>query len=156
MNWKKSLCIALLAGAALTAAAGCSGAGNATTTEQTTSTVQTSVYTQPTSTTAPSTVKPTSLPGGPMFQPPSGNVTGRVPTMNLADAAAKLGVTAQQLSDALGNIQQGMPDFAAIAQKLGVTEQALREALGFNSSNGTMPGGPGGAQPPTAPTTTSK
>lgn len=68
--------------------------------------------------------------------------------MNLADAATKLGVTVQQLSDALGNAQQGMLDLASAAKKLGVTEAALRAALGINSSNGTMPGGPSGSQPP--------
>ena len=43
-------------------------------------------------------------------------------------AARTLGVTAEQLMDALGRAAQ-RPDFAAAAAKLGVTEDALRAAL---------------------------
>jgi predicted component of type VI protein secretion system len=155
MNWKKIICATLLAGAVMAAAVGCQAASTiATTTTQPTD--QASATTQPAASTAPSTVKPTQ-PNGTMSQPPSGNFTGERPgsqTMDLTAAATKLGVTIQQLTDALGNTQQGMADFTTIATKLGVTEQALREALGINSANGTMPGG---AQPPTtSPTTTSK
>ena len=53
--------------------------------------------------------------------------------MDLAAAATKLGVTQQQLTDALGNTPQGALDLASDATKLGVTETALREALGFSN-----------------------
>ncbi len=46
---------------------------------------------------------------------------------NLADAAKKLGITEQQLKDALGTPP---PDFAAASQKLGIIEAVLRAALG--------------------------
>lgn len=62
--------------------------------------------------------------------PPGGggpNPGGRQPP-NLDEAAAKLGVPVQTLSDALR--QSGRPpDFAQVAERLGVSEQELREAI---------------------------
>lgn len=144
MNWEKSLFAAILVGATLSAMAGCSQAEKTVpTTEQTPSATQQ----------APSTTRQTPLPNasfnGTMPLPPSGNFTGErppAPTMDLASAAAKLGVIESQLRDALGDMQQGPPDLAAAATKLGVSEEALRQALGFSniivvSNNGTMPSG---------------
>jgi hypothetical protein len=147
MNWKKSLCVVFLTGAALTAMVGCS---------QAETTVPAAVQTP--SPTQPGTVSQMqTLPSGASFNgtmpvPPSGNFTGTrptAPTMDLAAAAAELGITETQLSEALGNTQSGFPDMAAAAAKLGVSEDSLRQALGF-SDNGTLPGGtpPGGSLPP--------
>ena len=68
-------------------------------------------------------------------QPTQGKPRRRGP--DFAAAATKLGVTEQQLKDALGvpdEITPGQrpprPDFAAAATKLGVTEQQLKDALG--------------------------
>lgn len=148
MNWKKSLCVAIIIGAALSAMVGCS---------QNQATV-------PTATQTPSAAQQTNSPAkqtppsgasvnGTVLSPPSGNVTGErpaAPTMDLAAAAAKLGITETQLSAALGNTQQGL-DLAAAATKLGVSEDALRQALGF-SNNSTMPGNlPPSGSPPAVP-----
>jgi hypothetical protein len=65
----------------------------------------------------------------------------RPPRPDFAAAAAKLGVTEQQLKDALGvpanppgqadrNGRPPRPDFKAAAAKLGVSEQQLKDALG--------------------------
>ena len=71
----------------------------------------------------------------------------RPPHIDLAAAAAQLGVTEKALRNALGDPRQGPPDFAAAAAQLGITEQALIAALGI------PPGGPprGGGQPPSSP-----
>jgi hypothetical protein len=63
-----------------------------------------------------------------------------MPAMDLAAAATKLGVTEQQLTDALGSDSQQRMDFTVAASKLGVTEEALREALGFQEG-ATFPSG---------------
>ncbi len=66
----------------------------------------------------------------------------RPPRPDFLAAAAKLGVTEQQLKDALGvpanppnpgdpNQRPPRPDFQAAAAKLGVTEQKLKDALGI-------------------------
>ena len=60
------------------------------------------------------------------------------PLMDLAIAAAKLGVTEQQLREALGDPSQGPPDLAAAAQQLNVSEESLQEALGL-PAEGMMP-----------------
>jgi hypothetical protein len=61
---------------------------------------------------------------------------GQPPEVDLASAAAKLGVRESELRAALG---PPPPDLAAAAQKLGITEEALIEALGIpqnrNESN---------------------
>jgi len=51
--------------------------------------------------------------------------------IDLATAAAKLGVTEQQLRDAL-DLGQRRLDLAAAAKKLGISEGSLREALGLS------------------------
>jgi hypothetical protein len=150
MNWKKPICVVILTGAALTAMAGCAQTGEIATT-----TAQAMVAAQ--STPAPSKQTP---PGGTSFNgtmplPPSGNITGERPTapaLDLAAAAAKLGITESQLSEALGDLTKGMPDLAAAALKLGLTETALREALGFIGNSrlqGVPP--PGSTAPPAQP-----
>jgi hypothetical protein len=138
MNWKKTLFVAILAGAVLSAMEGCSQAKETVpATEPTPSATQQ----------APSTTRqtpPNASFNGTRPLPPSGNFTGErpaAPTMDLAAAAAKLGITETQLSEALGNTQQGFTDLLAAATKLGVSEDALRQALSF-SNNGTMPSGP--------------
>jgi len=160
MNWKKAISVAILTGAALAAMVGCSQTGTTGNAEvqasaATQATTMPAAQTPPTSQqkTAPTGQMPpsgTSI-NGTMPLPPSANMTGAPPsatTMDLAAAAAELGITPTQLSEALGNTQQGFPDLAAAAQKLDITETVLREALGF-TNNGTMPGGPppGGADP---------
>ena len=65
--------------------------------------------------------------------------------MDLATAAAKLGVTEQQLRDALGDSSQGPPDFSVVAEQLGISEESLREALGLpEGSPPSVGSGPAG------------
>jgi hypothetical protein len=67
------------------------------------------------------------------------------PQIDYASAAAALGVTEQQLRDALTTDEQKPPDLKTAASTLGVTEEALMNALGFKQ--GMQPGGgnpPGG------------
>jgi hypothetical protein len=75
----------------------------------------------------------------PSNQPPDGQRKPHRPDFKAA--AAKLGVTEQQLKDALGvranppsqsdrSQRPPRPDFKAAATKLGVTEQQLKDALG--------------------------
>ena len=89
-----------------------------------------------------------------MPAPPEGFTPGErppAPAMDLAVAAEKLGVTEQQLSDALGNMQQGFPDLATAAGILGVSEDTLHEALGM-PEGGPPSGGPrGGGNRPGGP-----
>jgi hypothetical protein len=115
MRWSKSLLAVALLGAVVLAMVGCGKAEEAATQSPT-----------PASTT---------------LAPPEGVPQGGRPSgmaIDWATAAAKLGVTEQQLRAALGDSSQGPPDFAAAAKQLGVSEQALMEALGF----------PQGAPPP--------
>jgi hypothetical protein len=68
---------------------------------------------------------------------------GTHPQLDLASAASKLGVTEQQLSDALGmvNSTQGHRwNLTIAAQNLGVTEQQMRDALGVPAGNRTGSG----------------
>jgi hypothetical protein len=58
------------------------------------------------------------------------NKGGGRPLIDLASAAAQLGVSEQALHDALGDPGQGPPDLAAAAAILGVSEQELIAALG--------------------------
>ncbi len=51
--------------------------------------------------------------------------------IHLATVAAKLGVTEQQLRDAL-DLGQRRLDLATAAKKLGISEESLREALGLS------------------------
>jgi hypothetical protein len=74
----------------------------------------------------------------PPNQPPEGEK--RPPRPDFKAAATKLGVSEQQLKDALGvpanpptgdrNQRPPRPDFKAAATKLGVSEQQLKDALG--------------------------
>jgi hypothetical protein len=59
--------------------------------------------------------------------PPPGGSQGNGGPPDLTKAAAQLGVTEQQLREALG---PPPPNFAEAAAKLGISEQALRQALG--------------------------
>jgi hypothetical protein len=79
---------------------------------------------------------------------------GQRPQMDLVSAASKLGVTEQQLSDALsiGNATQGhRGNFTDAAQKLGVTEQQLRDALGMPDGGRIRSGGYNATQSVTSP-----
>ncbi len=143
MKWNKSFLVVLLVGITVFAMVGCGkGEKSGSTMEQTTP--------------SPSSTNGTALlpPGGTRPLPPEGSVSDNMsrPMMDFAAAAAKLGVTEQQLREALGSTSQGPLDFAAAAKQLGVSEQSLREALGF--PEGTPPAG----NPPSkqAPTVNSK
>jgi hypothetical protein len=87
-------------------------------------------------------------------QAPSGQ--RRPPRIDFAAAATKLGVTEQQLKDALGvpanppsvggaspqenrTSRPPRPDFKAAATKLGVTEQQLKDALGVPANSRRRP-----------------
>jgi hypothetical protein len=149
MNWKKSLFLGALVGMAVFAMVGCGTAEVKTSAAEPVPTA-----TQP----APAATRPTPLSdtstNGTMPLPPGGVIPNDnrtpAPAMDLATAAAKLGVTETQLREALGEFQ-GLPDMAAAAAKLGVAEDSLREALGV-SVNGTFPGGPPpGGTPPAGP-----
>jgi cytochrome c556 len=61
--------------------------------------------------------------------------------LDLAAAAEQLGVSEEELSAALGDLEQGMPDLEAAATQLGVTVEELSAALGFQG--GGTPGGRG-------------
>lgn len=52
-----------------------------------------------------------------------------------AAAAEQLGVTEEALIAALGDPEQGPPDFEAAAEALGVTEADLLAALGVSTDN---------------------
>ncbi|MBN1862024.1 MAG: hypothetical protein JW790_00050 [Dehalococcoidales bacterium] len=69
--------------------------------------------------------------------PPTGDQPP-APELDLAAAAAKLGVTEEQLSEALGD--QWPLDLTAAAVELGVSEESLREALGIPEGS-AFPGG---------------
>jgi len=76
---------------------------------------------------------------------------GQRPQMDLASAASNLGVTEQQLSDALSstrNATSGRTDFTAAAQNLGVTEQQLLDALGIPAGGRIRTGGYNATQTP--------
>lgn len=53
--------------------------------------------------------------------------------VDLADAAALLGITEDELIAALGDPEAGLPDFAATAELLGITEVELLAAMGMNA-----------------------
>ncbi len=142
MNWKKSIFVVMLASMTVLATVGCSQTGEtAPATEQ-------PVVTTEQNAPAPDGSAPLP-PEGTMPAPPEGGTPGErplAPAMDLAAAAAKLGVTEQQLSDALGDMTQGPPDFAAAAEQLGISEDSLQEALGLPEgappTGGALPGGP--------------
>jgi hypothetical protein len=136
MTWKVTLgTIAILAAAVLSMV----GCGETTDSADAQSTTTTAV------------ISP-EITGGPTdFQPPDGSAPQgerpQMPEIDYAAAAAKLGVTEQQLQDALVTDSQRPPDFSAAASTLGITEEALRDALGFQAGN-RMPGSPPGGTPP--------
>lgn len=100
-------------------------------------------------------------------QSPDGEHPPNRPPLDLAAAAKALGVTEEELRNALGDPQQGPPDLAAAAEQLGLTVEELEEVLkppqdgpsgdgcppgceqipnGDHPSGGQQP--PGGGQPP--------
>ncbi|MFH2020709.1 MAG: hypothetical protein ABIJ34_04805 [archaeon] len=58
------------------------------------------------------------------------NESFRLPAIDYESAAAKLGISVQELKDALPDNGQ-RPDFQAAADRLGVTTEELRTVLGF-------------------------
>jgi hypothetical protein len=128
MNWRRLLVVVMLLGVTVFAVAGCGK------TEQS---EPSAGQTQP----APSDTMENQNPTPPGGGPPTGDQP-LAPELDLAAAAAKLGVTEEQLSEALGD-QQPL-DLAAAAEELGVSEESLREALGIPEG----PAFPGGDGPP--------
>ncbi len=130
MSWKKSLFVVMLVGLMAFATVGCGKAEEA----------------------VPAMEQPAPTTEGTRPAPPQGVAPGEkpsAPAMDLAAAAAKLGVTEQQLREALGDLGQGPMDLATAAKKLGISEDLLREALGL-PEGGSPPGGsPPGGQAPT-------
>lgn len=153
MDLKKGVIVAALAGLIAFSAAGC-----------TNDTAATSVAQQPVQSTAP--VSPTTQAPSPdvgdrpsppsnngtMPAPPQGGIRGERPAMpeiDYATAAAKLGVTEEQLEAAIGESGRGPMDMTAAAQQLGVSEDDLREALGFPAGGPPRSGPPqDGSAPP--------
>jgi len=137
MNWKKSIFVVTLLGMTVLAMVGCSKAEEIVpATEQPTPVMEQTVP----------------APDGTIPLPPEGVTPGErppAPAMDLAAAAAKLGITEQQLREVLGDTLQGPPDLTTVAAKLGVSEDALREALGLPES-GPPPGSPPPGSPPPA------
>jgi hypothetical protein len=142
MNWKHAAFTTLLLGAVLVAVAGCGNDSVTTTAPQPAATTGSQLTVPPSNSgTMP---KPPSD-NGTMPQPPQGFTPGErpaTPEIDWAVAAAKLGVTEEQLKEAVGDLQSAPPDLAAAANKLGVTEDALRETLGFSAGGAQRPGGP--------------
>jgi hypothetical protein len=150
MDWKKSLGAVVLAGLTAFSLAGCGNNNEVTAsaTESPSSTIEqpappTGNITMPA---PPQGMVPGGMPSdnGTMPAPPEGMGPGErppAPTLDLAAAAAVLGVTEEALTAALGDTAGGPVDMQAAAEKLGVTVDALREALGM----------PEGALPPDAP-----
>lgn len=147
MDWKKTIFVVMLVGMTVLAMVGCGKAEElATAVEQPSPAVEQ---------TTPSSEGAIPLPPeGTMPAPPEGMVPGEgppAPMMDLATAAAKLGVTEPQLREALGDMEQGPPDIAAAASKLGVSEDSLQEALGFPEGVPHEGGPPPGGPPPAGP-----
>jgi hypothetical protein len=135
MNWGKSLFVVMLLGVTVFVMAGCGKA------EQSTPAAE---QTQPASSDTTENPNPAPPEGGPPGGRPS------APELDLEAAAAKLGVTEEQLRDALGDQFQGPLDLATAAEKLGVSEDSLREALGIPEGLEFPEGGfpPEGGPPP--------
>ena len=133
MTWKKAVFMAIITGAVLFAAAGCGGDTGTTTPEPQSA--------QPIESATPAPPAD----NGTMPAPPEGFTPGErpaAPEIDWAAVAASLGVTEEQLREALGDSVASPPDLASAAATLGVTEEALREALGFPAGGPPMPGGP--------------
>ena len=125
MKWKESFFVVMLVGMIVFAMVGCGEAEEP----------------------APAMEQPAPALEGLRPVPPEGGPPGeRQPAraMDLATAAVKLGVTEQQLRNALGDPSQGRPDIATAAEQLGISEESLREALGL-PEGGHSPGRPGPA-----------
>jgi hypothetical protein len=154
MNLKKAILAVAVTGIVALSVAGCGS-----NTETTTAAQQ---FTPTITPTAPGIQTPPSTNGvrlapsadnGTMPAPPQGGVQGQRPAMpeiDYAAAAAKLGVTEEQLKAALGELEQGPFDIAAAAEKLGVTGDTLREALGLPSGGQPQGGPPPDGAAPTA------
>ncbi len=145
MKWRKTIFVVVLASMTVFAIMGCGKAEEPTpAVEQPSPAVE---QTTPT----PGGTMPLPTDEGTMPAPPEGGAPGErppAPAMDLAAAAAKLGVTEQQLRDALGDVTgQKLPDFATAAKKLGISEKSLREALGLPADGG-MPAPDAGGPPP--------
>ena len=122
MKWKKSFLVVMVLGIMVSLVASCAQAEEA----------------------VPATEQPATAPDRTRPAPPEGVAPGdrpSAPVMDLAAAAAKLGVTEQQLRDALGDAGQRPLNLATAAEKLGISEGSLREALGL-PEGGFPPGGP--------------
>jgi hypothetical protein len=133
MDWKKSVGVVVLAGMTVFSLAGCNSNEEATPATETPA---------PASETTTPTVRQPALPSGngTMPMPPEGMVHSERqpgPAMDLAAAATALGVTEEELTEALGDNTGGPPDIQAMAEKLSVTEEALREVLGM--PDGALP-----------------
>ena len=63
----------------------------------------------------------------------------------------QLGVTVEELREALGDPSDGPPDFEAAAAQLGVTVEELKEALGVPEGGAPPGGGPSGGGGAPAP-----
>lgn len=73
---------------------------------------------------------------------------GQRPRLDIRGAAATLGITEEQLVNALGMPPRPpRPDFAAAAQKLGVSEADLKAALGVPANPPSTPPTPGQRPP---------
>jgi hypothetical protein len=155
MTWKLSLGAAALLTGIIFSIAGCGGSTETTTQSadaSTTVAASTTVSTTSvlpaegtlTDTIPPARTNSTTNNSSPDATPPQGQRPS-MPEIDYAAAAAKLGVTEQQLKDAMGSDAQKPPDMSAAAATLGVTEEALRTALGFQAGgappNGTPPAG---------------
>jgi hypothetical protein len=68
--------------------------------------------------------------GNQQGQPPGGQ-QNQPPGLDLASAAAQLGITEEQLRSALGDPEQGPPDLREAAASLGISVDALESALGI-------------------------
>ncbi len=73
---------------------------------------------------------------------------GQRPRLDIKGAATTLGITEEQLVNALGiPPRRPRPDFAAAAQKLGVSEADLKAALGVPTNPPSTPPAPGQRPP---------
>lgn len=170
MNWKKSLFVVAITGLTVFSVTGCgqmeetvpAAEQTAPSTEQAASDTEQNIPAPEDSRPAPpdgAVPEGRQSDNGTMPMPPEGMTPGEkppAPEMDLAAAAEKLGVTEEQLDEALGDIIQGMPDLAAVAEKLGVSEDSLQEALGLMigpppsngaPQDGPQPGSPGPTNP---------
>jgi hypothetical protein len=140
MRWTTLVLLVATLGVSTLAVVGCSSSDNGGTT----------TVSSPVSNTTPSFSASTR-------QPPPGSFSTdnrTAPSIDWSLVAAKLGVTEEELHEAMGSETQWPLDFVAIAKKLGVNEESLREAFGFpgQDSGQLGPGGPGGdSEPPPTP-----